>query len=542
MARDPGQERRKRLTLLAAILGAGIVLLDSTVVNVALPAIRADFDAGLASQQWVVEAYLLTLGSLLLVGGSLGDLLGRRRVFAVGLAGFGAASLLCAIAPTVELLIVARALQGVAGALLVPSSLALIEVTFPPDERGRAIGTWTAFGGIATVVGPLGGGVLIELADWRWVFALNVPVVVVTLVVLRGLAADAPRPEGARVDVTGAVLCALGLAGPVFALIQQPTHGWGDPQVALPLAAGVLLLGAFLVHERRTRDPMLPLGLFARGNFAVGNASTLTMYAGFGVALFFIVLFLQQVAGFGAIEAGLSLLPITVLMFLLSRRFGALADRLGPRLFMGAGPVLAGTGLAMLSLLDDDVNYLTDVLPGLAVFGLGLSMTVAPLTATVLASVEERHAGVASGVNNAIARVAGLLAIAAVGAVVAAQFASSLDGALAGQPLDPAARRAADDARARPLAALPEEVRSAGRPRLEEAVTDASVSAFRVGMLVSGGLVVAGGLLSAVGIRNPRRRVEAERCQGGAFYGHSREAAPGGPLGDAVAAPAASRS
>jgi len=542
VARDPGQERRKRLTLLAAILGAGIVLLDSTVVNVALPAIRADFDAGLASQQWVVEAYLLTLGSLLLVGGSLGDLLGRRRVFAVGLAGFGAASLLCAIAPTVELLIVARALQGVAGALLVPSSLALIEVTFPPDERGRAIGTWTAFGGIATVVGPLGGGVLIELADWRWVFALNVPVVVVTLVVLRGLAADAPRPEGARVDVTGAVLCALGLAGPVFALIQQPTHGWGDPQVALPLAAGVLLLGAFLVHERRTRDPMLPLGLFARGNFAVGNASTLTMYAGFGVALFFIVLFLQQVAGFGAIEAGLSLLPITVLMFLLSRRFGALADRLGPRLFMGAGPVLAGTGLAMLSLLDDDVNYLTDVLPGLAVFGLGLSMTVAPLTATVLASVEERHAGVASGVNNAIARVAGLLAIAAVGAVVAAQFASSLDGALAGQPLDPAARRAADDARARPLAALPEEVRSAGRPRLEEAVTDASVTAFRVGMLVSGGLVVAGGLLSAVGIRNPRRRVEAERCQGGAFYGHSREAAPGGPLGDAVAAPAASRS
>src|SRR5215210_1072475 len=390
--------RTKRLTLIACILGSAVVFVDGTVVNVALPAIRDDLATGLAAQQWIVEAYLLTLGALLLVGGSLGDVLGRRRIFALGLAGFGTTSVLCALAPTAELLIAARALQGVAGALLVPASLAVISATFPPDERGAAIGTWTAYAGMAMVVGPLGGGLLVDHASWRWIFAINVPFVLVTLVLVRAAVQESVDEESThRIDYVGALLVALGLAGPVFALIEQPTYGFGDPIVALPGLIGAALLAAFVLHEWRSDHPMLPLGIFRSRNFAVGNLATLLVYGGLAAATFFVAIYLQQVAGYSAVEAGLTLMPITVIMFFLSRRFGALSDRIGPRALMGLGPIVGGLGLVWMGRLGTHVDYATDLFPAVLVFGLGLSATVAPLTNTVLGAVPDHNAGVASG-------------------------------------------------------------------------------------------------------------------------------------------------
>jgi EmrB/QacA subfamily drug resistance transporter len=374
-------------------------------------------------------------------------------------------------------LVVARALQGVAGALLVPSSLALITATFPGDERGAAIGSWTAWTGMAFVIGPLGGGALIEFVSWRWIFAINVPLVVATLWLVRAGVPESRDEEAPRaIDYLGALLVSLGLAGPVFALIEQPIYGWVNPLVWIPLVAGLAMLALFVWHERRTDHPMMPLSLFGSRNFAVGNLATLLIYGGLGAMSFFLVIFLQQVAGYGAVAAGLALLPITLLMWVLSRRFGALSDRIGPRLLMGLGPIVAGLGMAWLGMLGADVDYVTDVLPAVLLFGIGLSATVAPLTNTVLGAVPQHNAGVASGVNNQIARVASLLAIAAVGAIVAATFESSL-GREGVEPL------------------------SSGPP----AVVDASVDAFRAGMLFSGGFVILGGVLSLVGIVNPRR-------------------------------------
>jgi EmrB/QacA subfamily drug resistance transporter len=505
----------KRVALTASILGSGIVFLDSTIVNVALPAIRSNLGGGLSEQQWVVEAYLLTLSSLLLVGGSLGDLFGRRRIFSGGLIGFGACSLLCAIAPSSGVLIAARAVQGMAGAMLVPSTLALIMDTFPQDERAAAIGSWTAWTGIATVIGPLGGGLLIQVASWRWIFAINVVPVLITLELLRRLPADHRNPG--HVDVVGALLCAFGLAGPVFALIEQPSYGWGDARVAAPLLIGIGLLVAFVVWEHRTAEPMMPLHLFGVRNFAVGNLTTLTLYAGLGVATFFVVVFIQQVGGYTPIEAGMALLPITLIMFTLSRRFGALADRLGPHRFMGFGPLVAGLGLLMLARTDASVNYLTQILPALVVFGLGLAATVAPLTATVLSSVEPGHSGLASGVNNAVARVAGLLAIAALGAAVSASFVSRLDHDLARNTLTPRTQSAVQSARARPLVTDASGVPAGQRAEVRVALVDSSVYAFRMGMIIAAALAALGGVIALIGIRNPQRRVQSVECEGGAL-------------------------
>jgi EmrB/QacA subfamily drug resistance transporter len=507
---SPGA-RVKRIALAASIIGSGIVFLDGTIVNVALPAIRSSLRGTLASQQWVVEAYLLTLGSLLLVGGSLGDLYGRRRVFAIGLVGFGVCSLLCAVAPNSEVLIFARGIQGVAGALLVPSTLALIMDVFPRDERAAAIGTWTAFTGVATVIGPLGGGALVQAASWRWIFAINLVPVAVTLMLLTRLEPDTRTPG--HVDVVGGVLCALGLGGPVFALIEQPRYGWGDPRVAIPLVVGLALLAAFVAWERRCTQPMLPLDLFKIRNFTAGNLTTLTLYAGLGVATFFLMLFIQQVGGYTPVEAGLALLPITIIMFLLSRRFGALADRLGPHWFMTVGPIVAGGGLLLLARTGASADYVTEILPGMLVFGLGLVATVAPLTATVLSSVEPGHSGLASGVNNAISRVAGLLAIAALGAVVSSAFQARLDRDIPPRQLTPPARTAVAQARNRPLVTTVSGAPGAERAEIHASLVDASVHAFRVGMVVGAGLAVLGGLISLVGIENPRRRVRCADCQ-----------------------------
>jgi len=516
---------QKRYTLVAAILGTAIVFVDGTVVNVALPAIRRDLHAGLATQQWVIEAYLLMLSSLILIGGSLSDLFGRRRIFLLGVTGFGATSILCAVAPTATLLVVARGLQGAAGALLVPSALAVIVDTFDEDERGAAIGSWTAWGGVSTLVGPFLGGLLVQTVSWRLVFAVSlVPVAGAFYLILRHLPEHLDRSVHRHVDVPGAVLCALGLAGIVLGLIEEPTRGFGNPVVALPLVVGVAALLLFLWQERRARDPMLPLSLFRRRNFAAGNGATLMVYAGLGAATFFLPVYLQQVAGYRPIAAGLALVPVTVVMFALSRRFGALADRLGPRLFMSVGPLVAGAGLLLLMRAGRHTPYVGTVLPAMGLFAIGLSITVAPLTAAVLAGVDEEHAGVASGVNNAVARVAGLLAIGAVGALVASQFGSTLDDRVAGVPLDPQARAAVHRARSRPLTTdVARGLPTKERATVARALEDASVDAFRAGMLASALVTMLGGVVSALGIENPRRAPWAARCPGGAMVGAHRD-------------------
>jgi EmrB/QacA subfamily drug resistance transporter len=521
----------KRLVLVACILGTTVVTVDSTAVNVALPAIAEDLGGGLAGQQWTANAYLLTLASLLLIGGSLGDLLGERRVFIAGVAGFGGTSLFCALAPTIETLVAARALQGVSGALLTPAALAVIVRTFAESERGQAVGAWTAWAGIGTVLGPVVGGQLVDAASWRWIFAINVPLVVGTLLlVVRVIPADAPRREGARLDYTGAALAALGLAGITLGLIEQPMRGFGAPIVAGSLVVGAALLVAFVLYERRAPDAMLPLHLFSRRNFTVGNVETFAMYGGLGVVFFLLVLFLQGVAGFSALEAGSASVPVTLVMFVLAARFGRLADKHGPRLFMGGGPLVSAVGLAMMLRLDEDVDYLTDLLPALLVFAVGLSLVVAPLTATVLADADEHNAGIASAVNNAIARVAGLISIAAIGALVAAQYGDRLERALGDAARQPAVAAAVQQLRDRPFVVeAPAGLDAGTTRRIEAAQAEASVDSFRFGVGIAAVLVALGGALGLVGIRNPRREVAAEGCAGGQFVGAPQDASRQSP-------------
>jgi EmrB/QacA subfamily drug resistance transporter len=470
--------RRQRLTLVAAILGSGVATIDGTIVNVALPSIERDLGGGLPAQQWVSNGYLLTLASLILIGGSLGDIYGERRIFAIGVAGFGLFSIVCAVAPTIGVLIAARALQGAAGALLTPSSLAIIVAAFSEKERGAAIGAWTAWGGIAAIIGPLAGGWIVDQVSWRWIFALNVPLVLATMLLIFAAVPRTARVTGRRVDLLGAALCVLALAGLVFGLIEQPRYGWTNPAIYLPLAVGAVALASFLAYERHAAQPMLKLELFARRNFSVGNLETVTMYAGLAILFFFLVIFLQQVAGYSALRSGLTTLPVTLVMFALSRRFGALADRFGPRLFMGGGPLIAAAGILLLLRAGMHTSYARDLLPALLVFSIGLSMTVAPLTATVLADADETDAGIASAINNALARVAGLVGVSVIGVVVASRLAGDTFGA-----------------------------------------NQESVRAFHEAIVICAALVAAGGIAGVLGIVNPRRAVKAERCPAGQLAG-----------------------
>jgi EmrB/QacA subfamily drug resistance transporter len=447
-----------RWTLVASILGSSMAFVDGSVVNVALPAIQHELGGGLATQQWVVNAYLLTLGSLILVGGSLGDIFGESRVFAIGVASFAGASLLCAIAPNAPALIVFRGVQGMAGALLVPASLAMITATFTGSARGNAIGQWTSWSGISFIIGPTLGGWLVDVSTWRVIFLINLPIAAVTLFFLMRLGGmHQARREDLRVDVTGAILCTAGLGLLVAGFIEQPRRGWTDPLIVGAFVGGLACLGAFVAYELRTPMPMLPLRLFRLRNFSVTNIETLSVYGGLSALTTFLTLYLIEFAGFSALHAGISLLPVTILMFFLSPRTGRLSMQYGPRLFMALGPIVAGLAVVAYTRLPQDVNYWVDILPALLVFALGLSLTVAPLTTTVLADAGPGDAGVASGVNNAVARIAGLLAIAILGILAAG-----------------------------------------GGDHL-------TVHGFHVTMGAVAVMLVCGGLIGAIGIRNPAR-------------------------------------
>jgi EmrB/QacA subfamily drug resistance transporter len=410
--------KQQRLVLIISILASFVAFLDGSVVNVALPAIVRELGGGLTTQQWVLDAYLVTLGALMLVAGSLSDLFGRVRVLVWGLLGFGVASVLCAVAPGGLFLVVARGLQGVAGALLVPSSLALIISSFSGAAQGKAIGTWTVWTGIAFIIGPLFGGFLVDTYSWRLIFAINVVPIAATLYLIKSLKLAADTQKHVRVDFAGAILCALGLGGLVYALIEKAHYGWASPMIYVPLVGGLVAAAYFLWHERHTPEPMLPLGIFRNRNFGFGNLATVAIYGGLSVSTFLITVFVQQVGGYSAIEAGLAMLPPTIIMFFLSPRFGALAGKYGSRVFMSIGPLIAGVGFLSMLRLSEHIHYWSQLFPGVVLFGLGLSVTVAPLTSAVLGSIESRHAGIGSAINNAIARIAGLISIAAVGVVI----------------------------------------------------------------------------------------------------------------------------
>lgn len=416
--------RDERLTLSIAVLASFVAFLDGTVVNVALPAIVEELGGGIATQQWTVDAYLITLGALILVAGSLSDAFGRIRILRIGLVLFGVASVAIAAAPDPTFLVVARGVQGVAGALLVPSSLALITAVFDGKARGRAIGTWTGLTSVAMIVGPFLGGVFVDFLSWRLVFLINVIPIGVTLVLLAVLGHRDERKEGLRIDYLGAVLCTLGLGGPVFALIEQPNLGWGHPGIWLPMVLGLLAFAGFLVRQRFAPNPILPLRMFASRNFLAGNLATWFIYGALGLTSIVVGVYLQEGAGLPATLAGLAALPSTILMILFSSRVGALSARFGARLFMTAGPIVAGLGTLLYLLVRPapDFDYWWQVLPAVLVFGLGLTLTVSPLTSAILGAIEPARAGTASAVNNAVARVAGLVLVAMLGIIVGGQL------------------------------------------------------------------------------------------------------------------------
>jgi EmrB/QacA subfamily drug resistance transporter len=460
---------RGRWVLLATVLGSSLASIDATVVGIALPAIGRDFGVGLADLQWVVTGYTLTLAGLLLLAGALGDKYGRKKVFMIGVVWFALASLLCAIAPTAGTLIGARALQGVGAALLTPGSLAILQAVFRPDDRGKAIGAWSGFAGVGTAVGPFIGGWLVQAVSWRLIFVINLPLAALVLAVsLRHVPESSDPSDTAPIDVTGGVLVTLGLIGLTYGLIQGPASGWRSGPVLAALIAGLVLLASFGWWEHRAPAPMLRLSLFASTQFTATNVVTFIIYGAIGGALFLLPIQLQEVSGYTALEAGISLLPVTAITLVLSARSGALAARIGPRLQMSVGPVLVGVGIGLFARITSSGDYLTEVLPAVLVFGLGLAVTVAPLTSTVLAAVPAEHSGMASAVNNDVARAASLIAVALLPA------AGGITGYAYRNP----------------------PVFSSG---------------FHTASLVSAGLCVAGGLLAAVTIRNPARGPAAPR-------------------------------
>jgi EmrB/QacA subfamily drug resistance transporter len=412
--------------ILAAGLGSGMAFLDGTVVNVALKSMGEDLDASLAELQWITNGYLLSLASLILLGGSLGDRFGRRRIFVIGTAWFAAASLLCGIAPNPETLIVARVLQGIGGALLTPGSLAMIQGAFVASDRPKAIGAWTGIGSIAAAIGPFLGGGLVDYANWRWIFLINLPLAAATIWFAQRQVPETRDPHAStHFDIAGAVLATLSLGGTTYALIE-----WGSSLALVAAVVAAMAAVGFVIAEKRESEPMLRLEIFADRTFTAANVMTLLVYAALGASLFFVTLQLQTVSGWTALAAGLASFPITICMIFLAAKGGEIGARIGPRIPMSVGPLVMAVSCVMLLAVGDDVNYWVDVLPGMTVFGLGLALMVAPLTATVLASAPDEHAGIASGVNNALARAGSLLAVAALPVAVGLGGADYADPAV----------------------------------------------------------------------------------------------------------------
>jgi len=504
-AAAPCGRRAEPWILAAAILASSMSFIDGTAVNVALPALQADLKATVAQVQWVVEAYSLFLSALLLVGGSLGDRFGRRRVFLVGVSGFAAASGWCGLAAGTGQLIAARAVQGVAAALLVPGSLALISASFDEKRRGRAIGTWSGFSAITAAAGPLVGGWLIDHASWRWVFFLNLPLALAVVVIAIRFVPESRDPQAAPgLDVAGALLATLGLGGLTFGLIESSRRGWGDLWVVGALVLGAASLAGFLWVESHTRAPMMPLGLFRSRTFAGANLLTLWLYAALGGALFFLPFNLIQVQGYKATAAGAALLPFILLMFLFSRWSGGLVDRFGARRPLILGPVIAAAGLALFAVPGIGGSYWTTFFPAVLVLGIGMTVSVAPLTTTVMGAVEERHAGLASGINNAVSRSAGLLAIAALGVVLLGVFNRGLDRRLEDLHLPTATRQMLAAERSRLVALpVPASADAETKARIRAAVEESFVGGFRAVMLSAAGLALLASLSAALLIREP---------------------------------------
>jgi EmrB/QacA subfamily drug resistance transporter len=509
----PCPKTSKPWVLAAAIVGSSMAFIDGTVVNVALPAIQIDLRATAFQAQWVVESYALFLAALLLVGGALGDRFGRRRIFAIGVALFALASVACALASSVQQLILARAVQGVGGALLVPGSLALISASFPQKERGRAIGTWSGFSGITAAVGPVVGGFLVDHYSWTWAFLVNVPMaIVVLLIVWRHVPESRGGKAAGGLDGWGAALATIALGGIVYAFIEAPTQRWTSPVVLAAVAAGVAASAAFIAVEGRARSPMLPLSLLRIGNFGGVNLLTLLLYAALGGGLYFFPLNLIQAQGYSATVAGAAFLPFILIMFALSGWAGHLVDRFGPRLPLVVGPTIAAAGFALFAVPGVGVNYWTAFFPAVVVLGLGMTITVAPLTTTVMNAVGPDLAGIASGVNNAVSRAASVLAIAIFGVVMAWAFDARLGDALRDIGASPQTTAFLEAQRSRLAGAtLPPEADAATAAALRQAVNASFVSGFRWVMLLCAGLALLSALSAWVLIgRGPdRARVSA---------------------------------
>jgi EmrB/QacA subfamily drug resistance transporter len=498
--------------LAATIIGSAMAFIDGTVVNVALPQMQQRLGATAVDAQWIVEAYALLLAALILVGGSLGDHYGRRRIFLLGVGIFTVASVACALALTPQQLIAARAVQGVGGALLVPGSLAIIGASFREEDRGKAIGTWSGFSGITTAIGPVVGGYLVDNVSWRAAFLLNVPLATAVILIAVRYVPESRDPDSRRLDIPGAVLATVGLGGIVYGLINSSLAGFGSAAVILSLFLGTLALVAFVAREQRTQDPMLPLTLFRSRNFSGANLLTLLLYAALGGALYFLPFALIQVHGYSATAAGSAFLPFVIITFLMSRWAGGLVTRYGARLPLIIGPVIAATGFILFAIPGTEGSYWTTFFPAIVVLGFGMSFVIAPLTTTALNSVEGRHSGLASGVNNAVSRTASLIAIPVLGIFVFVVFSASLDAQVATLDLSQGAHQQLEAQKVNLGAAQVPEGLGDETAAVQRAIRESFVAGFRVAMFVAVGLALASAVAAGIMIEGKGQPVSSEEA------------------------------
>jgi EmrB/QacA subfamily drug resistance transporter len=501
--------------LAATIIGSAMAFIDGTVVNVALPQIQARLGATAVDAQWIVEAYALFLAALILVGGSLGDHYGRRRIFTLGIVLFTLASVWCGISRSPEELILARAVQGIGGAMLVPGSLAIISASFEEERRGRAIGTWSGFSGITAALGPVLGGYLVENISWRAAFLINVPLALVVLWIAVRHVPESRDPDARKLDIPGAMLATLGLGGVVFGLIESQSNGFGDPLVLVSLALGAIATTAFVLVERRSREPMMPLSLFRSRNFSGANLLTLFLYAGLGGALYFLPFSLIQVHGYSATAAGSAFLPFIVITFIMSRWAGGLVARYGAKLPLVIGPTIAAVGFLLFAVPGTGGSYWTTFFPAVVVQGLGMALVIAPLTTTAMNSVSGGHSGLASGVNNAVSRTASLLAIPVLGIFVFATFSAGLDARVAALDLPPQAQQQLEAEKADLGAAqVPEGLNAETASAVQTAIAESFVAGFRIAMLVAAGLALMSAVAAGILIEGKGRAVRSGEARG----------------------------